>query len=86
MKSTLTLTLTLTLTNSSRLSIQGRDLGRDNAQRGVVYNAQCIVKIIFGIYTLSDTSIFSINADSFEKLYKELEIVLYHGLKTPRSC
>ena len=31
-------------------------------------------------------SIFSLNTDSFEKLYKELEIVLYHGLKTPRSC
>ena len=32
------------------------------------------------------TSILSLNTDSFEKLYKELEIVLYHGLKTPLSC
>ena len=30
-------------------------------------------------------SIFSLNTDSFEKLYKELEVVLYHGLKTPRT-
>ena len=29
------------------------------------------------------TSIFSLNTDSFEKVYKELEIVLYHGLKIP---
>ena len=27
------------------------------------------------------TSVFSLNTDAFEKLYKELEIVLYHGLK-----
>ena len=33
------------------------------------------------------TSIFCLNTYSFEKnVYKELEIVLYHGLKTPRSC
>ena len=31
------------------------------------------------------TSIFSLNTDSFDKLHKELGIVLYHGLKTPRS-
>ena len=29
---------------------------------------------------------FRLYTDLFEKLYKELKIVLYHGLKTPRSC
>ena len=31
-------------------------------------------------------TVVSLNTDSFEKLYKEFEIVLYHGLRTPRSC
>ena len=53
---------------------------RKTQRKGV----SCFETFHFPLIKATFTSIFSLNTDSFEKLYIELEIVLYHGLKTPR--